>query len=161
MKNITGINIKIKHFSKIFKDNRTYEVFKSIIMWILCLKDWKQWDLANVWWKTLSQIQYFFYKSNWSYSLLNRFRVDWIRNNVWWCRDKKWDILILDGTIMSKNNKSNFSGFANWFFSNRDKKVVNWLEVFWASMMLIQNGYIFLIHIMDIMELLIPFIRMI
>jgi len=133
MKNNTGINTKIKHFSKIFKDNRTYEVFKSIIMWILYLKDWKQWDLANVWWKTLSQIQYFFYKSNWSYSLLNRFRVEWIRNKVWWCRDKKWDILILDGTIMSKNNWSNFYGFANWFFSNRDKKVVNWLEVFWAS----------------------------
>ena len=133
MKNITGINTKIKHFNKIFKDKRTYQVFKSIIMWILCLKDWKQWDLANVWWKTLSQIQYFFYKSNWSYSLLNRFRVEWIRNKVWWCSDKKWDILILDGTIMSKNNKSHFSGFANWFFSNRDKKVVNWLEVFWAS----------------------------
>ena len=133
MNNITGINTKIKHFSKIFKDNRTYEVFKSIIMWILCLKDWKQWDLANVWWKTLSQIQYFFYKSNWSYSLLNTFRVEWIRNKVWWCIDKKWDVLILDATIMAKNNKSNFSGLANWFFSNRDKKVVNWLEVFWAS----------------------------
>ena len=34
---------------------------------------------------------------------------------------------------MAKNNKSKFSGFANWFFSNRDKKVVNWIEVFWAS----------------------------
>ena len=102
MKNNTGINTKIKHFSKIFIDKRTYEVFKSIIIWILCLKDWKQWDVANVWWKTLSQIQYFFYKSNWSYSLLNRLRIDWIRNKVWWCRDKKWDILILDGTIISK-----------------------------------------------------------
>ncbi len=133
MINNTGIITKIKHFSKIFKDKRTYKTFKSIIFWILSLKDWKQWDLANVWWKTLSQIQYFLYKSNWSYLLLNTFRVEWVRNKVWWCADKKGDILILDGTIMAKNNKSNFSGFANWFFSNRDKKVVNWLEVFWAS----------------------------
>ena len=133
MKNNTGIINKIKHFSKIFKDRRAYEVFKTIISWILCLKDWKQWDLANVWWKTLSQIQYFFSKSEWNSKLLNKLRIEWIRNKIWWCADKISDILILDATIMKKNNKSNFSGFASWFFSNRDWKIVNWLEVFWAS----------------------------
>mgnify|MGYP007063688356 CR=1 FL=1 len=133
MKNNIWIMTKIKHFGGIFKDKRTYGTFKIIVSWILCLKDWKQWDLANIWWKTLSQIQYFFYKSKWSSSLLNSFRVSWIRNKIWWCADKISDIVIFDWTIMSKNIRSNFSGFASWFFSNKDKKVVNWLEVFWAS----------------------------
>ncbi len=133
MKKNIWITTKIKHFSKIFKDKRTYEIFKTIISWILCLKNWKQWDLANIWWKTLAQIQYFFYKSNWSSKLLNQFRVSWIRNKISWCADKISDIVIFDWSIMTKNIKSNFSGFANWFFSNKDKKVVNWLEIFWAS----------------------------
>lgn len=133
MKNNIVFIQKIKHFSKIFKDKRTYDVFKTIIVWILRLKNWKQWDLANVWWKSLTQIQYFFYKSEWSSDLLNKCRVEWIRNKILWCIDKISDILILDATIMKKNNKSNFSGFASWFFSNKDKKVVKWLEVFWAS----------------------------
>ena len=135
MKNNSGILTKIKHFNMIFKDTRTYEVFKNIVNWILCLKDWKQWDLANVWWKTLSQIQYFFYKSKWSSALLNSFRVGWIRNKIWWCADKISDIVIFDWTIISKNSKSFFSGLASWFYSNKDKKVVNWLDVFWASIM--------------------------
>jgi len=133
MNNKAQISTKIKHFSEVFKDIRTYEIFKSIINWILILKDWKQWDLANVWWKTLAQIQYFFYKSKWSSDLLNTFRIHWIRNKIWWCWDKISDICILDWTIITKNNKSNFSGFANWIFSNKDKKVVNWLEVHWSS----------------------------
>ena len=133
MKNNNGILTKIKHFNKVFKDKRTYEIFKTTINWILCLKDWKQWDLANFWKKTLSQIQYFFYKSKWSSTLLNLFRVNWIRNKIKWCADKISDIVIFDWTIVTKNNKSNFSGFASWFFSNRDKKTVNWLDVFWAS----------------------------
>ena len=88
MKNNTGIINKIKHFSKIF-DKRTYEIFKIIINAISCLKNWKQWDLANVWWKALSQVQYFFYKSKWKASLLNKLRVERIRNKIWWCREKK------------------------------------------------------------------------
>ena len=125
----TWILTKIKHFNKSFKDKRTYEIFKTIVSWILCLKDWKQWDLANIWWKTLAQIQYFFYKSKWSSDLLNSFRINWVRNKRWWCSNKISDIVIFDWTIMSKNTKSNFSGFASWFFSNKDKKVVNWLGI--------------------------------
>lgn len=135
MTNNSGIMTKIKHFNEIFKDKRTYEIFKTIVSWILCLKDWKQWDLANVWWKTLAQIQYFFYKSKWSSDLLNSFRINWIRNKIPWCADKKSDVVILDWTIISKNNKSSFSSLANWFYSNRDKKIVKWVEVFWASIL--------------------------
>ena len=133
MKKNNGILTKIKHFNKVFKNKRTYEIFKTIIVWILCLKNWKQWDLANIWEKTLTQIQYFFYKSKWTFKTLNYFRINWIRNKIRWCGDKKSDIVILDWTVVTKNIKSCFSGLANWFFSNRDKKVVNWLEIFWAS----------------------------
>jgi hypothetical protein len=133
MRNNNGIITKIKHFRGVFKDKRTYDTFKAIASWILYLKNWKQWDLANVWSKKLNQIQYFFYKAEWNSALINAFRINWIRNVISWCSDKKSDICILDWTIITKNNKSNFSGFANWFFSNRDKKVVNGLEVFWAS----------------------------
>ena len=135
MKKNIWIVTKIKHFNKVFKDKRSYENFKIIVSWILCLKDWKQGDLANLWWKTLNQIQYFFSKSNWNFKLLNSFRVSRIRNKIKWCADKISDIVIFDSTIMSKNAKSNFSWFTNYFFSNRDKKVVNGLDVFWASIM--------------------------
>lgn len=129
----SGIITKIKHFHEVFKDKRTYEIFKTVVSGILLLKNWKQWDLANVGWKTLAQIQYFFYKSDWSSQLLNSFRIQWIRNNISWCNDTKGDIVIFDGTIGKKNDASSFHGLANWFYSNRDKKVVNGLEVFWAS----------------------------
>ena len=101
MKNNNGISTKIKHFIEIF-DKRTYETFKVVINWILCLKNWKQWDLANLWEKSLWQIQYFFSKSKWNFKLLNRLRVQWIRNKILWARDKKGDVLILDGTIFTK-----------------------------------------------------------
>lgn len=129
----SGIITKIKHFHEVFKDKRTYEIFKTVVSGILLLKDWKQWDLANVGWKTLAQIQYFFYKSKWNSQSLNSFRIHWLRNKILWCIDTKGDIAIFDATIESKNNASSFHGFANWFFSNRDKKIVNGLEVFWAS----------------------------
>jgi len=132
MKNNNGISTKIKHFFEIF-DKRTYETFKIVINWILCLKDWKQWDLANFWGKTLWQIQYFFSKSEWNFKLLNKLRVQWIRNKVWWARDKKGDVLILDWSIFTKNKSSKFWWLTDYFFSNRDKKVVNWIELFWAS----------------------------
>jgi len=129
----TGIITKIKHFHEVFKDRRTYEIFKTVISGIWLLKDWKQWDLANVGWKTLAQIQYFFYKSQWNSRLLNSSRVQWIRNKIPWCADTKGDIAIFDATVETKNNTSSFRGLASWLFSNRDKKVVNGLEIFWAS----------------------------
>lgn len=133
MKKNSGIFTKIKHFKEIFKDKRTYEIFKSIINWILCLKNWKQWDLANLWEKSLWQIQYFFNKSKWNFKILNNLRVQWIRNKIWWARDKISDILIFDWSIFTKNKSSKFWWLTDYFFSNRDKKVVNWIELFWAS----------------------------
>ena len=132
MKNNNRISTKIKHFTKIF-DKRTYETFKIVINWILCLKNWKQWDLANLWEKSLWQIQYFFSKSKWDFNLLNKLRVQWIRNKIWWAKDKMSDILIFDGSIFTKNKSSKFWWLTDYFFSNRDKKVVNWIELFWAS----------------------------
>jgi len=132
MKNNTWINTKIKHFIEIF-DKRTYETFKIVINWILCLKDWKQWDLANIWEKSLWQIQYFFSKSKWNFKILNNLRVQWIRNKIWWAMDKVSDILIFDRTIFTKNKSSDFWWLTDFIFSNRDKKVVNWIELFWAS----------------------------
>lgn len=132
MKNNNGISTKIKHFIEVF-DKRTYESFKIVINWILCLKNWKQWDLANLWDKSLWQIQYFFSKSKWNFRILNKLRVQWIRNKIWWARDKKSDILILDWSIFTKNKSSKFWWLTDYFFSNRDKKVVNWIELFWAS----------------------------
>ena len=133
MKNISGIITKIKHFSKLFKDKRTYEVFKVVINWILCLKDWSQWDLANFWEKTLYQIQYFFNESKCDFKILDNLRLQWIRNKVWWARDKISDILILDWSIFTKNKSSKFWWLTSFKYSNKDKKVVNWLELFWAS----------------------------
>ena len=99
MKNNSGILTKIKHFKNIFKDSRTYENFKTVINWILCLTNWKQWDLANFWEKTFYQIQYFFNESKWNFKTLNDLRVKWIRNKIWWARDKISDILIFDWSI--------------------------------------------------------------
>ena len=132
MNNNNGLSTKIKHFFEIF-DKRTYETFKIVINWILCLKDWKQWDLANLWEKSLWQIQYFFSKSIWDFKLLNKLRVQWIRNKISWARDKISDILVLDWSIFTKNKSSKFWTLTSFLFSNRDKKVVNWIELFWAS----------------------------
>jgi hypothetical protein len=127
-----GISTKIKHFTWVF-DKRSYESFKIVINWILCLKGWKQWDLANLWEKSLWQIQYFFSKSKWNFKFLNKLRVQWIRNKIWWARDKISDILICDWSIFTKNKSSNFWWLTDYFYSNRDKQVVNWIELFWAS----------------------------
>ena len=145
MKNNTGITNKIKHFINIF-DKRSYETFKIIINWILCLKDWKQWDLANLWETTLWKIQYFFDKSSWDYEILNKLRIQWIRNKIWWARDKKSDILIFDSSVFAKNKASSFSWLADYFFSNRDKKVVKWIELFWASI-ITKNGLKYILNI--------------
>ena len=76
---------------------------------------------------------------------------DWTRcplrvNKIWWARDKKSDILIFDWSVFAKNKASKFSWLANYFFSNRDKKTVKWIELFWASI-ITKNG---LIYILDI-----------
>jgi|SaaInlStandDraft_4_1057021.scaffolds.fasta_scaffold23934_1 hypothetical protein len=132
MKKYNGILTKIKHFHEIF-DKRSYDTFKKVITWILYLKDWKQWDLANFWEKSLCQIQYFFSKSQWNFKLLNDLRIQWIRNKIWWAKDKVSDILIFDWSIFTKNKSSKFWWLTDYFFSNKDKKVVNWIELFWAS----------------------------
>ena len=115
----------------------------------------KQWDLANLWEITLWKIQhpkgtsfraYFFNKSKWNYEFLNKLRVQRIRNKIWWARDKISDILIFDATVFAKNKASKFSWLANYFFSNRDKKTVKWIELFWASI-ITKNG---LKYILDI-----------
>ncbi len=145
MKNNTGLTNKIKHFINIF-DKRSYETFKIVINWILCLKDWKQWDLANLWEVTLWKIQYFFDKSSWNYEKLNNLRIQRIRNKIWWARNKISDILIFDWTVFAKNKASKFCWLTDYFFSNRDKKVVKWIELFWASI-ITKNG---LKYILDI-----------
>lgn len=145
MKNNTGITNKIKHFINIF-DKRSYETFKIIINWILCLKDWKQWDLANLWKTTLWKIQYFFDKSSWNYEILNKLRIQWIRNKIWWAKNKKSDILIFDWSVFAKNKASKFSWLTDYFFSNRDKKVVKWIELFWASI-ITKNGLKYILNI--------------
>ena len=81
MRNTIEIAKKIKHFSEIF-DYRTYEVFKSVISSIICLRNWKQADIANFSEKTLAQIEYFFRDAMWDFRLLNTLRVQWIRNKI-------------------------------------------------------------------------------
>lgn len=129
MTKFTWIATKIKHFYEIF-DKRTYEVFKEVINSFIFLREHKQADISNLALKTLSQIQYFFSKSVWNYKILNELRLKWIRNKTW---DKKSDILLLDSSIVTKSKNSNFKWLTNYFFSNKDKKIVNWLDVFWAS----------------------------
>lgn len=123
---------KIKNFYQIF-DKRSYETFKAVVSSIISLKNCKQADIANFWEKTLWQIQYFFAKSKWSFQLLNSLRIQWIRNKISGAWDKKSDILILDSTITAKSKNAKFSWLINYFFSNKDKKVVNWFDVYWAS----------------------------
>lgn len=132
MNKFTWIATKIKHFYQIF-DKRTYEIFKYIIYSFIFLREHKQADIANLTWKTLSQIQYFFNKSVWDYKILNELRLQWIRNKIWWAWNKKSDILVLDSSIISKSKNSFFSWLSNYFFSNKDKKIVNWFDLFWAS----------------------------
>ena len=74
MNKFTWISTKIKHFYEIF-DKRTYETFKNIITSFLFLREHKQADIANLTWKVLSQIQYFFNKSVWDYKILKSFRI--------------------------------------------------------------------------------------
>ena len=132
MENDIQIATKIKHFSEIF-DKRTYGVFKSVISSIVCLWNWKQADLANFSGKTLGQIQYFFRDALWDCRLLNTLRVQWIRNKIWRAADKKSDIACFDATIAPKNKAAAFSGLTNWFYSNRDKRVVNGFEILGSS----------------------------
>jgi len=132
MNNIICFAQKIKHFCEVF-DVRSYKTFKSVVTWLLCLRDWKQADLAYIWEKTLWQIQYFFSKSIWDFKLFNKLRIQWIRNKIWDAWDKKSDVLVLDGTVFWKNKDSRFSWLADYFYSNKHKKVVNGFEVFWAS----------------------------
>lgn len=126
------ISQKIKHFYWIF-DKRTYEIFKIVVFAIINLRNWKQADIANFWNKTLWQVQYFFWESSWDFKLLNKLRVKWIRNKVQSAQDKKSDILCFDSSIIAKNINSSFSWLANYFFSNKDKKIVNGFDLFWAS----------------------------
>jgi len=123
---------KIKHFYNIF-DKRTYEIFKNIVSSFVFLRNPKQADIANLTWKTLSQIQYFFNKSVWDFKLLNNLRLSWIRNKIYGAWNKKSDILLLDSTIIAKSKNSEFSWLSNYFFSNKDKKIVSWFDLFWAS----------------------------
>lgn len=132
MKKDIQIATKIKHFSEIF-DKRTYKVFKSVISSIVCLRNWKQADIANFSGKTLGQIQYFFRDALWDHRALNALRVQWIRNKIWWACDKKSDIVCYDATITTKNKASTFSGLTNWFYSNKDKRVVNGFEILGSS----------------------------
>ncbi|MDQ7023883.1 MAG: hypothetical protein Q9M97_10470 [Candidatus Gracilibacteria bacterium] len=145
MKNNTGIKNKIKHFINIF-DKRSYETFKIVVNGILCLKDWKQGDLANLGEVTLGKIQYFFDKSKWNYQKLNSLRIQWIRNKIGGARDKISDILIFDGTVFAKNKASKFCGLTDYFFSNKDKKVVRGIELFGASI-ITDNGLKYILGI--------------
>lgn len=129
---------KIKHFFDIF-DKRSYETFKTVVSWIISMRNWKQADVANFWEKTLWQIQYFFAKSKWSFQLLNNLRIVRIRNKIRGAWDKKSDILVLDSTITAKSKNAKFSWLTNYFFSNKDKKVVNWFDIYWASI-ITKNG---------------------
>ena len=133
MKKDIKINQKIKHFSEIF-NKRTYKIFQGIIKGILFLRNWRLSDLANVWDKSLRQVEYFFNWAKWHFKKLNKFMIRWIRNKKW-CWDKKSDVLIFDWSVFKKNLKSVFSWLTWYFWSNRDKKVVNWFELFWASIM--------------------------
>ena len=132
MNKFTWIATKIKHFSQIF-DKRTYKTFKNVVSSFLFLREHKQSDIANLTWKALYQIQYFFNKSVWNYKILNELRIKWIRNKISWAWNKKSDVLNLDSTIISKSKNANFSWLTNYFFSNKDKKIVNGFDVFWAS----------------------------
>lgn len=129
MNKFTWIATKIKHFYEIF-DKRTYEIFKNVITSIIFLRDSKQADMANFTGKKLYQIQYFFNKSVWDYTILNKLRLNWIRNKTW---NKKSDILLIDSSIVAKSKNSNFNWLANYFFSNLEKKIVKWFDIFWAS----------------------------
>jgi len=132
MTKFTGIATKIKHFFEIF-DKRSYETFKQVVSSFIFLREHKQADIANLNWISLAKIQYFFNKSVWNYKILNDLRLKWIRNKIWWAWDKKSDVLILDSSITAKSKNSTFSWLTNYFFSNKDKKVVNGFDIFWAS----------------------------
>lgn len=129
---IIQIDNKMKHFFKLFTKN-TYSTFKNVLKYRIFLSNPNITDIAYESDKSITDINYFFNWAKWSYKLLNDFRIRWIRNKFYWCRDKISDILIMDSTIFGKNIWSSFWWKTRYFYSNSHKKVVNGFDFLWAS----------------------------
>jgi hypothetical protein len=122
---------QIKHFKKMF-DVRTYRTFQATVKAILCLRNFKQADIAQVSQKTLRQIQYFFSSAKWCAEKLDEFRLRFLRNKTDF-RDRRSDFAVADGTTVKKNRDSVFSGLTDQFWSNLHKQTVNGFEIFGVS----------------------------
>ena len=115
-------------------DKRTYSSFLSVIKATIALRKWKQADLALVWQKTLRQVEYFFSWARWCYNELNDFRLRFIRNKPNFA-DRKSDYVVLDWSAIKKNRDSTFKWLTERVYSNKEKSVVNWFNLFWASIL--------------------------
>ena len=131
MKNIFQFRQQIKHFKSLF-DARTYLNFIAVVEGMIKLREWKQADLALLGDKTLRQIQYFFSNACWSAKKLNEFRLRFLRNKSDF-RDRKTDFVVADGSVLEKDKDASFSFLTEKVYSNLEKKVVNGIKLFGAS----------------------------
>lgn len=131
MKNIIHIRQQIKHFKSLF-DSRTYLNFIVVVEGMVKLREWKQADLALFGDITFRQIQYFFEKACWSAKKLNEFRLRFLRNKSDF-RDRKSDFLVADGSVLEKDKDASFSFLTEYVYSNLEKKTVNGIKLFGAS----------------------------
>ena len=122
---------QIKHFKELF-DARSYGNFMVVVEGMIKLREWKQADLAAVGEKTLRQIQYFFDKASWSAKSLNEFRLRFLRNKSDF-RDRKTDFVVGDGTVLEKDKDASFPFLTEKVYSNLEKKTVNGIKLFGAS----------------------------
>lgn len=131
MKKVINFRQQIKHFKVIF-DSRTYLNFVVVAEGMIKLREWKQADLALLGEKTLRQIQYFFKSASWSAKKLNEFRLRFLRNKSDF-RDRKTDFVVADGSVLGKDQNASFSFLTEKVYSNLEKKVVNGIKLFGAS----------------------------
>lgn len=130
-----------KHFApykKLF-DARTYESFKAVIESFIYFQKVVQADMAEHVKKSVSALQYFFQYAKWKVSEVNRFRLRILRNKSE-TRDRESDMLVLDGSALSKD-KDAMSEYLSQVWDNRKKQSVNGYEMFGAGIVTAEGQY--------------------
>jgi hypothetical protein len=120
----------IAHYSGFF-EKRLYSSFKGILQALLLLREGKQADMAFLCKKSPAALQHFFAKAHWCADQLNTWRLRLLRSRTE-TRDRTTDILVLDGTPLTKDKDCESEGISR-IYDNRCKSVVIGYEAFGAA----------------------------
>lgn len=120
----------IAHYCGFF-EKRLYSSFKGVLQTLLLLRHGKQADMASLCGKSRSSLQHFFAKATWSADQLNTWRLRLLRSRKE-TRDRKSDILVLDGSALEKDKDCTSEGISD-VFDGRTKQVVRGYGVFGAA----------------------------